>query len=249
MGSPAEVRLEDLTDVHTRGHAERVEDDLDRRSVGEVRHILFRQNAGDDALVTVASGHLVADRELALHGDVDLDHLDDAGREFVALLHLADLLVGDLAQNIDLARGHLFDLIDLLVDAGVLVSVADALEVTSADELDGVAVEDVALVEQLLVGALVVQVGENFLRAQDAFEALETLVGENADLVGEVTLELLDLLLLDLLGALVLLLTLAGEDANVDHRALDARGARQATRRERRRPSRRRWREGASLRE
>jgi len=164
---PAEVRLEDLTDVHTRRHTERVQDDLDGRPIGRYGHILFRQNARDDTLVTVASGHLVADRKLALHGDVDLDHLDDAWREFVALLHLADLLVGDLAENIDLTTGHLLDLVDLLVDAGILVGVADALEVTSADELDGVAVEEVALVEQLLVGALVVQVSENFLRAEN----------------------------------------------------------------------------------
>ena len=88
------------------------------------------------------------------------------GRKLVALLHLADLLVGDLAQHVDLTRGHLFDLIDLLVDAGVLVGVADALEVTGADELDHVAIQQLALVEQLLVGALVVQVGEDFLLAR-----------------------------------------------------------------------------------
>ena len=57
------------------------------------------------------------------------------------------------------------------------------------------------------------------------FETLETLVGENTDLVGEVLLELLDLLGFDLLGALVLLLTLAGEDADVDDGAFDARRA------------------------
>ena len=222
---PAQVRLENLADVHTGRHAERIEDDLDRRSIGEIRHVLFRKNAGDDALVTVASGHLVADRELALHGDVDLDHLDDAGRELVALLHLADLLVGDLAQNIDLTRGHLLDLVDLLVHARILVGVTDTLQVAGRDQLDGVAVEDVALGEQLLVGALVVQVGQNFLAAENRFETLQALVGENADLVGEVALELLDLLRLDLLGALVLLLTLAGEDADVDDRALDSRRA------------------------
>src|ERR1700677_1187581 len=227
MRGPAEVRFEDLTDVHTRRHAERVENDLDRSSVGKVRHIFLRKDAGDNTLVTVASGHLVTDRWLALHGGGDLDHLEDAGREFVDLLHLADLLVGDLTENIDLALGHLLDLIDLLVDAGVLVGVADALEVTSADELDGVAVEDIALVEQLLVGALVVQVGENFLRTENCFEALETLVGENTNLVGEITLELLDHLLLDLLGAFVLLLSLAGEDADVDDGAFDTRRARQ----------------------
>ena len=92
-------------------------------------------------------------------------------------------------------------------------------------QLDGVAVEDVALDEQLLVGALVVQVGQHFLAAQDRFETLQALVGENADLVGEVALELLDLLLLDLLGALVLLLSLAGEDADVDDGAFDTRRA------------------------
>src|SRR6202011_2353536 len=59
------------------------------------------------------------------------------------------------------------------------------------------------------------------------FETLEALVGENADLVGEVALELLDHLLLDLLGALVLLLSLAGEDADVDDGAFDARWARE----------------------
>src|SRR5206468_6223916 len=117
------------------------------------------------------------------------------------------------------------DLVYLLVDAGVLVGVADALEVTSADELDGVAVEDVAFVEQLLVGALVMEISQNFFGSQDGFETLEALVGENADLVGEVALELLDHLLLDLLGALVLLLSLAGEDADVDDCPLNTWGA------------------------
>src|ERR1700733_5960294 len=224
---PAKVRLQDLTDVHTRRHAERVQDDLDRGSVGEIRHIFLRKNPGDDTLVTVASGHLVADRELALHRNVDLHHLDDAGSELVALRHLGDLLVGDLAQHVDLARGHLLDLIDLLVDAGILVGVADALEVTGADELDGVAVENVALREQFLVGALVVQVGKNFLVAEDCFETLEALVGENTNLIGEVALELLDHLLLDLLGALVRVLALAGEDADVDDGTFDAWRARQ----------------------
>ena len=69
---PAEMRFEDLTDVHTGRHAERVEDDLDGGAVGKVGHVLFGQDACDDALVAVASGYFVADRELALHGDVDL---------------------------------------------------------------------------------------------------------------------------------------------------------------------------------
>jgi len=68
-----------LADVHAAGHAQRVQDDLDRSPVREVRHVLLGQDARDDALVAVPAGHLVADLELALHGDVDLDQLDDPG--------------------------------------------------------------------------------------------------------------------------------------------------------------------------
>ena len=43
--APAEVRLEDLPDVHAARHAERVEHEVDRRAVLQVRHVLFRQDA------------------------------------------------------------------------------------------------------------------------------------------------------------------------------------------------------------
>ena len=43
--APAEVGLEDLPDVHARRNAERVEDDVDRAAVLEVRHVLFGQDA------------------------------------------------------------------------------------------------------------------------------------------------------------------------------------------------------------
>src|ERR1019366_6672976 len=68
MTCPTQVRLQDLSDVHAAGYAQRVEDDLDRRPVLEVRHVLFGEDAGEDALVTVAPGHLVADAQLALPG-------------------------------------------------------------------------------------------------------------------------------------------------------------------------------------
>ena len=77
-------------------------------------------------------------------------------------------LADDLAQHVDLARGHLFDFVDLLVDARVLVGELDALQVAGRDALDGLAVEHHALGQQALVGALVVQVGQHFLAAQQA---------------------------------------------------------------------------------
>ena len=96
--------LQDLADVHTTRNAERVEHDLDRRAVRQVRHVLLGQDPRDHALVAVATGHLVADLELALHGDVDLDHLDDARRQLVALLQELDPLFVDLSQDLDVAN-------------------------------------------------------------------------------------------------------------------------------------------------
>ena len=87
LGRDAEVRFEHLTDVHAAGYAQRVEADFHRRAIREVGHVFFRHDPGDDALVAVAAGHLVADAELALAGDVDLHLLDDAGIDLVTALH------------------------------------------------------------------------------------------------------------------------------------------------------------------
>ena len=73
----AEVRLEQLPEVHARRHAERVQDDVHRTSVRQERHVAARQNARDDALVSVASGHLVADRQVLLVHEEHAHLLDD----------------------------------------------------------------------------------------------------------------------------------------------------------------------------
>ena len=99
---PAEMRLEDLPDVHARRHAQRVQDDVDRRPVGEERHVLVRQDARDDALVAVTAGHLVARLQLALHRDEHLDHLEHARRQLVAALQLLDAVLVALLED---ARG------------------------------------------------------------------------------------------------------------------------------------------------
>ena len=222
MTSPSEVGFENLSHVHTGRNAERVQNDFDRRPVLEVRHIFLGQDAGDHALVTVASGHLVADAQLALHGDVNLDELDHARRQFIALGQFVFLLVDDLLEHVDLARSHFLDLVDLLVDARILVGVLDALQVARRDALDGVAVENLALGQKTLVGALVVQVSLHFLAAQNRFQTLQALVGQNSDFVRKVLFQLRDLLAFNRLGALVLFLALAREDLHVHHHAFDS---------------------------
>ena len=115
--------LEHLAEVHSTGDTERVEDDVDRGSVGEERHVLDRQDLRDDALVAVTTGELVARGDLALLGDVDDNALVDARAELVVVVcasnsltamivpcftvrnlqrgvaHLAALLVEDRAQQ------------------------------------------------------------------------------------------------------------------------------------------------------
>jgi hypothetical protein len=62
-----------------------------------VRHVFDRDDARHDALVAVATGHLVAGLQATLDGNIDLDHLLHARRQFVALRQLLALLFeGDI---------------------------------------------------------------------------------------------------------------------------------------------------------
>ena len=53
LGREAQVGFEDLTDVHTRRYAQRVQDDVHRRAVGVVRHVFDRHDHRDYTLVDV----------------------------------------------------------------------------------------------------------------------------------------------------------------------------------------------------
>ena len=56
---------------------------------------------------------LSPDLELALHGDEDLDQLDDARRQLVALLQELDPLLVDPMQDLDVGVGLAVDDLDL----------------------------------------------------------------------------------------------------------------------------------------
>ncbi|CAB4972769.1 unannotated protein [freshwater metagenome] len=98
------MSLEDLPDVHAAGNAERVENDVDGRSVLEERHVLGGQDLRDDALVAVATGELVALGDLALLRDVDAHEQVHARGQLIALLAVEDAYADDLAR---LAVRHL----------------------------------------------------------------------------------------------------------------------------------------------
>ena len=75
--SSTEDGLENLTEVHSRRHTQRVQHQVYRTSVLEERHILHAYNLRNDTLVTVTTGELVTDTDLTLLGDVNLGHLED----------------------------------------------------------------------------------------------------------------------------------------------------------------------------
>ncbi len=84
--------LQNLPDVHSARHTQRIEHHVDGGAVLQEGHVLHRDDHRHDALVAMAARHLVARLKLALHGDEDLDHLHDARRQLVASLELVDLV-------------------------------------------------------------------------------------------------------------------------------------------------------------
>ena len=172
----------------------------------------------DDALVAVAAGHLVADLELALDGDVDLHHLDDARRQLVALGEAIDLVAEVLLAE----RDDLLELAELAARCprrprpGARPSTCAGSSSSGASSMTGALLEeDLALVVDELAGRR---------RADElALDLTEERVAEDLDLLVAHLLEAHALVVLDVLGALVLLGALAGEDARVDDDAAHAR--------------------------
>ena len=70
-----QVDLKHLSDIHTRRHTKRIQNNIQRAPVRKKRHILYRKHTGNDTLVTVTSGHLISYRYLSLLRDVNSDRL------------------------------------------------------------------------------------------------------------------------------------------------------------------------------
>src|SRR5580765_654456 len=224
-GGPAEMRFENLADVHSRRHPERVQHDLHRRSVRQIRHVLLGKNARDDALVAVPSGHLVADGQLPLHRDVHLDELDDARRQLVAAADLFLLLLEQVLDDLDLALGALLEIAQVVLEVRVLGRDLEADHRLVGHLLQDFLREDGSLPVQPLAAVLVEQIRAQLLALQHHDHALLHLVVKNADLVLKVLLHHVELFLLDGLRPIVFLDAFTGEDLHADDDALDARRA------------------------
>src|SRR5207249_8973893 len=85
--SDAEMGLQDLTNIHAARDTKRIQHDLYWRSICQEGHIFFRNDAGDDAFISVATSHLISDAQLSLARDINFDLLNDAGIDVVATLY------------------------------------------------------------------------------------------------------------------------------------------------------------------
>ena len=96
--------LQNLTDIHTSRNTKRVQNDVDRSTVLEERHILDGQDLGDNTLVAVTSGELVTIGDLALLRDVDAHKTVHTWWQLITLVAIEDANPDDLAR---LTMGHL----------------------------------------------------------------------------------------------------------------------------------------------
>src|SRR5690606_16606839 len=207
LGRQAQVGFKDLTDVHTRRNTQRVQHDVDRSTVGVVRHVFNRHDHRDHTLVTVTTGHLVTRLDAAADGQVDLDDLQYTRSEVVALLQLA-LLVFELVVEHLTAVGDVgLGLLQLLVQGVVGHAQFEPLATLET-------------VEELVGdhGAFL-QTGTTFGSGTDQgrTQTLEGRALDDAELFVQVFADLVQLLLLDRQSTAVTLDAVTGEDLYVDN--------------------------------
>ena len=96
--SHTQMSLQNLTNVHTRRHAQWVQYNIHWSTVWQERHILFTHNAGNYTLVTMTTGHLITNRNLTLLGNVDTNHLIYTRVQLIIILTAVNLNIYNLTS-------------------------------------------------------------------------------------------------------------------------------------------------------
>ena len=213
FGCQAQMHFENLTDVHPRRYAERVQDDIDRNTVLVIGHVFLRHDHRDNTLVTVTASHLVARLHATLDGKIDLDHFQHAMSQIVAGRNLAllvlvtlllvtlvvfQVLLGafQLLGNVIFRRAQFKQFLRIKLGKQIRSQLGSTLETGTAIDLTA---------KQLLA------------------QTLNNVLLENAVLVLQVLAELLQLGLIDLPGTIIFLDPITGKYLYVNDGALDAR--------------------------
>ena len=119
LNGHTQMGFENLTDVHSRRHAQRVQHDINRRTIRQERHIFLTHNAGNDTLVTMTTCHLIADRNLTFLCDVDTHQTVYARRQFIVVFTGENLNVNDLTLfTMRYTQGSVADFAGLFTEDG-----------------------------------------------------------------------------------------------------------------------------------
>ena len=84
--SKGKVNLQYLSNVHTGRHTQRIQYNIQRTSVGQIRHIFHRKYTGNDTLVSVTASHLVTYGNLSLLRNINTNRHIYSGRKFITVL-------------------------------------------------------------------------------------------------------------------------------------------------------------------
>ena len=207
------MNFEHLTDVHARWHAQRVQHDVARCAVSHVRHVFDGHDLGDHALVAVTAGHLVARLQAALDGQVDLDHLQHAGWQLVALCELFALFFKSQVKAVTRLLHRVLDALEL---AGHVITGRTNVKPVVLFDIRQIGLIDLGALGQLFRAA----VGD--LAVEQFLDTVKGVGFNNAQLVVQVQAEALELVVNDLLGTLVTHDAFTREDLHVDDSALRA---------------------------
>ena len=90
-----EMDLKHLSDIHTGGHAQRIQHDIQGTAVRQERHIFNRKHTGYDTLVSMTACHFVAYRNLTFLRNINTYRLVYAGSQLVAVLSCKHFGVND----------------------------------------------------------------------------------------------------------------------------------------------------------
>ena len=211
FGRPAQVHFQHLTHVHAGRHAQGVQHDVARRAVGHVRHVFHRDDLGDHPFVAVATGHLVTGLQAALDGQVDLDHFEHARWQLVALGEFFALFFKCQVKTVARLGQGVFDALELHRHI-----------VIGGTDIEPVKLLDIGQIGGVNLGTLGQFVGATVggLARQQLGDTVKGVGLNNAQLVIQVQAKALELVVNDLLRALVTLNAFTGEDLHIDHRAL-----------------------------
>ena len=215
------MRLQDLAYIHPGGNAQWIEDNVHRRPILEIGHVLLGKYSGQNALVSVTAGHLVPYGQLPFDRDVHLDQLDHARGELISGLQFLDLL-REIGLDKLLLPGKIF-----IQHANPVLRLLIGDKGNLPPEIKGHRVQnllgdDLAFLQQNPLLLWVGNLHRRCLSDQHGGDLHPHPVGDDLKLIVPVLVQKGNSLILDILGTAVPFGPLARKYLCIDHRAFDA---------------------------